>query len=267
MKRLEAANIRNAEREVIWLACHALGISEAEFFTRESFSHSEISRIDELITRRESHEPLQYIISEADFFGRDFRVGSGVLIPRHDTEVLVEAALEIFRGKSGVKFLDWGTGSGCIGLTLLLELGDSFAYLLEASSAAMSYARENVARYNLESRVKFSYPENSESLDLIISNPPYIPTREICELMPEVRDFEPISALDGGVDGMDFYRLIFSDTCGFLKHGGYVILEIGDLNQYHEISSLQNFSNGFRFVREFYDFGNFPRCVLCQKLL
>ncbi|MBR2208614.1 MAG: hypothetical protein IJ859_07375, partial [Synergistaceae bacterium] len=122
--------------EVFWLASYALGLSSSELMARKNFSADEIAKINVLIKRREAHEPLQYIMGVADFYGRDFEVGPDVLIPRHDTETLIEAAKKIFPKDAKFIFLDWGTGSGCIAITLLLEFHNSFAYMLDASPEA-----------------------------------------------------------------------------------------------------------------------------------
>ncbi len=262
LERLKSANIHNYKQEYKWLVCKALNISSTEFFLKNNnFTLKEIQEIEVLISRREKHEPLQYIFGEADFFGRDFFVGSGVLIPRYDTETLINAALEIFADFNNINFLDWGTGSGCIALTLLLELKNSFAYLLEKNENAISYAKKNISRYKLENRVKFSEPDSE--IELLISNPPYIPSSEIKNLMPEVRDYEPHSALDGGLDGMYFYREIFTQSKNILKSGGYLILEIGNSFQ---SEYLRNFMKEFKFIKSVFDNGNFSRCMVWRKL-
>lgn len=258
LERLKRANIQNYEQEYKWLVCEALNISSTEFYLKNNdFTQEELEKINILISRRENNEPLQYIFGEADFYGREFYVGKGVLIPRNDTETLINAALKLTPKDSQIKFLDWGTGSGCIGITLLLERENSFAYLLEKNQDAIFYAKKNISRYKLEERVKFSLPD--EKIDLLISNPPYIPSNEIAGLMPEVKNYEPHSALDGGIDGMKFYRKIFSEAKNILKSGGFLILEMGNNFQ---VEYLRNFSNEFKFIESFFDNGNFLRCMV-----
>lgn len=259
--RLEKSGIHNAWQELIWLSCHALKISNNEFLSRlylkNSFNSNEIEKIEKLISIRESGEPLQYILGIADFFGRDFFVGDGVLIPRHDTEILIHAVKENIDSEKNFSFVDWGTGSGCIAISLLLEFKNSFAYLIENSNEAVKYAKKNLKFYNLENRANFMMP-NSE-VEIFISNPPYIPSGEISSLMKEVKDYEPISALDGGVDGMDFYKIIFQQSKNLLKYNGFLILEIGDLNQ---VEILRDFMKEFKFIKYFYDDNKFPRCMV-----
>ena len=129
---LEGAGIANAKQEALWLASHALGVGSAEIFARAEFSGNDERRIEALISRRISGEPLQYILGEADFYGRDFAVGKGVLIPRHDTETLIEGVKKVFRKDEIFRFLDWGTGSGCIAITILLEFPKSEGCMIDA---------------------------------------------------------------------------------------------------------------------------------------
>ena len=254
ISRLEHSGISNAEQETLWLISHALGVNHSEVFTRQSFSDDEISRIEAVISRREAHEPLQYILGEADFYGRDFYVGPGVLIPRHDTETLIDGVKKIYAPDEKFCFLDWGTGSGCIAITILLKFRNSHALMLERSPEAANYARKNLSRYNLEARTEI-ISRVVENFDLIISNPPYIPSSEINGLEVDVRDYEPHEALDGGQDGMKFYAEIFALS----KPGGYIILETGNINQ---VQALKSFHDEFEFVSEIFDAGNFPRCLI-----
>ena len=289
--RLKLLNISNPEQEFKWLACHALNINSAQLLTR-NFNEQDFNILNNFISRREQGEPLQYIIKSSSFYGRDFITGSGALIPRQDTESLINAALELFNNNLNLKFLDWGTGTGCIAITLLLEFQNSFAFMLDKSQDALNYARQNLAKYNLKDRaelllnlniknlkgeqnlnarqyiLKYNFkifkPENFENnLDLIISNPPYIASNQIQNLMREVRDYEPHLALDGGADGLDYYKIIFNLASSSLKAHGCLILEIGDYNQ---ADYLKDFDNNFKFIKAFQDNSGFPRCMAFVKL-
>lgn len=251
-----------------WLACHALGVSSAALLAHpEMYERPEVQA---LFRRREAGEPLQYILGEAPFWGRDFHVGPGVLIPRRDTETLITAALEFLPKGKSFTFLDWGTGSGCIAATLLLERPDSFALMVDQSPVALKYSRENLKRYDLEARARLIRSETPEDIllseeercALVISNPPYIPTEDIPGLMREVRDHEPHEALDGGPDGMDCYRLLFRYAPRWLRPGGLLILEMGDTCQAEAFRSSP--PAGFAFLREFQDEGENPRCAVWQ---
>ena len=129
------------------MTAHALGLSTTQILARKEFSQNEIEKINSLISRREAGEPLQYIMGEADFYGRDFIVGEGVLIPRHDTETLIEGVKKYFAPEEKFSFLDFGTGSGCIAITILLEFKNSFAYMIEKSDKALTFAKKNLERY------------------------------------------------------------------------------------------------------------------------
>lgn len=263
-KRLEHAGISNSYQEALWLMSHALGLEHYKIFARKDFSPEEISKIEAVISRRESGKPLQYILGNAEFYGRDFVVGEGVLIPRHDTETLIDAVKKYFAPDEKFCFLDWGTGSGCIAITILIEYRNSFAYIVENSSEALKYAAKNLSLYNLENRTLIN--ENIiNPCSFIISNPPYIPEREIKSLMKSVRDYEPESALNGGEDGMKFYRLIISQAMNILKPGGYIFFEVGNINQVNELKYIN--ANNFIFENLLFDANNFPRCVVLKRRL
>ncbi|MCR5346344.1 MAG: peptide chain release factor N(5)-glutamine methyltransferase [Fretibacterium sp.] len=294
-----------------WLACHALGVSSAALLAHpELYGRPEVQA---LFRRREAGEPVQYILGEAPFFGRDFHVGPGVLIPRQDTETLITAALELNLSARATRrapndepftFLDWGTGSGCIAATLLLERPKSRALMVDRSPTALNYARENLERYGLrpdgqptrtdrfaalcrsavsegsvgrfpEAEVRARLiqsgtPEDillseEERCALVISNPPYIPGGEIPGLMREVRDHEPREALDGGQDGMDYYRMLFRCSPRWLRPGGFLILEMGSAAQAEAFRASP--PPGFGLLREFQDDGGNPRCAVWQYLV
>ena len=251
-----------------WLACHALGVSSATLLAHpELYERPEVLA---LLRQRETGEPLQYILGEAPFWERDFHVGPGVLIPRRDTETLITAALELLPDGVPFTFLDWGTGSGCIAATLLLERPEASALMADRSPVVLEYAKENLNRYDLEARARLIRTETPEDIllteeeqcALVISNPPYIPTRDIPGLMREVRDHEPGMALDGGPDGMDCYRLLFRHAPRWLRPGGLLILEMGDATQAEAFRASP--PAGFVFLREFRDEGENPRCAVWQ---
>ena len=223
--------------------------------TKGELTSGDLAKLEVVFARRESGEPLQYILGEADFFGRDFRVGAGVLIPRHDTETLIEAAMRHFARDEAFEFTDWGTGSGCIAATLLMEFPRAYGYLVETSPDARYYARMNLERYGLTGRAEFV--DAMPRCGLVISNPPYIPSHEVDVLMRTVRDYEPHDALDGGEDGMKCYREIFAGA-----DAGCIILETGNMRQVHALKSIDA-----RFVccDEVDDDGGFPRCLVFTR--
>ena len=179
------------------------------------------------VQKRAEHIPLQYIIGEQEFMGLRFKVNSNVLIPRQDTETLVEQVLKIV--KPGMKVLDLCTGSGCVLISVLKNAPELTGMGSDISKTALLVAKENAKLHEVDAEwVRSDLFDNiTETFDVIMANPPYIPTGEILSLMPEVRDFEPENALDGGADGLDFYRKIVGQVKDYLNPGGYVYMEIG----------------------------------------
>jgi release factor glutamine methyltransferase len=181
-----------------------------------------------MVTRRARREPLQYILGTQEFMGMEFETTTAALIPRHGTETLVEEAVK--RGEGAKRVLDIGVGSGCIAIALAKKLPGAELFGVEQSAAALELATRNAAKHGavvVMVRGSLFEPFNGERFDLIVSNPPYIPTGEIAGLQPEVRDYEPSAALDGGPDGLDFYRSIIPAAPGHLDSGGWLLLEVG----------------------------------------
>lgn len=185
-----------------------------------------------MVERRLRREPLSYILGEAEFYGHVFKVGPGCLIPRPETELLVEELLRYC--PKGGKTADWCTGSGCIGITMLLENPTLTCRGVDSSAEALRWAGANRARYGLEERFDLVRCSDAaecgieqESLDVIAANPPYIPTCEVCGLMKDVSSFEPREALDGGTTGTDIYAMLFATLPGLLKRGGVMGYETG----------------------------------------
>ncbi len=189
----------------------------------------ELATIKPLVKRRGQREPLQYLLGHTEFWSLDFKVSPAVLIPRADSEILVEEALKK-AGDAG-EMLDVGTGSGVIALSFAHEKANWQVTGLDISAAALEVAVDNAQRHALDVRCQFMcgdlahLPE--KPFDLVVSNPPYVGTAEYCDLMPEVRDHEPAQALLAGEDGLDCYRHIVAQAQKILKPGGWLLLEIG----------------------------------------
>ena len=192
--------------------------------------------VRELTQRRLADEPVAYLLGEWEFYGLPIVVTKDVLIPRPDTEVLVETAVKALRGrKMDARVLDLCAGSGCIGCAIASELPASHVVLADISAAALAVAKQNIARNRLNPRVTcvetdalLPPPPVLGSFELLVCNPPYIPSAEIQSLDSSVKDFEPLSALDGGVDGLDFYRAILPKWKGVVRKGGLVAFEVGE---------------------------------------
>ena len=211
------------------------------------------------VQKRAEHIPLQYIIGEQEFMGLRFKVNSNVLIPRQDTETLVEQVLKIV--KPGMKVLDLCTGSGCVLISVLKNAPELTGMGSDISKTALLVAKENAKLHEVDAEwVRSDLFDNiTETFDVIMANPPYIPTGEILSLMPEVRDFEPENALDGGADGLDFYRKIVGQVKDYLNPGGYVYMEIG-YDQGEAVSELMR-NAGFTEVEVIKDLARNYRVV------
>jgi release factor glutamine methyltransferase len=200
---------------------------------------AEVDGFRELIRRRGQREPLQHIVGSTSFCGFEIAVNRDVLIPRPETELLAERGWTFLNERSTLNpqpstALDFGTGSGCLAIALACKCPTAEVYAVDISSEALALARENAARHGVAERIRFLHGDGFAAapagarFDLIISNPPYIPTAEIASLEPEVRDYDPRGALDGGADGLDYGRRLAAEGARFLKPHGRVMLEFGD---------------------------------------
>jgi release factor glutamine methyltransferase len=224
-----------ARREADLIIQHVLGFSVAEQLLRSDLAlelqHS--ARIQEIAAQRKQRFPLQYCLGETWFMGLRFEVGPEVLIPRADTEILVETALELLSARRNPVFLDLGTGSGAIAVALLCIRSDAKAYAVDVSDDAVSVAARNARAHKIEDRLSlvaqdWELYDPGEPLDAIISNPPYIPLSMQSELQPEVGVFEPKQALFGtDDDGLGFYRKLSQSAGQLLKPDGFIALEVG----------------------------------------
>jgi release factor glutamine methyltransferase len=199
----------------------------------------ELSRLREMVRRRGQREPLQHILGTAHFCGLELAVNRHVLVPRPETEQLADLALAFLksrpsRSQAPPRVLDLGTGSGCLALWLARQCGDARVWAVDLSPEALGVARANAAAHGMTERIEFlegdlfvAVPAGAR-FDLIVSNPPYIPSAEIDTLQPEVRDHDPRQALDGGADGLAFHRRIAAEAPGRLGQGGVLVVEFGD---------------------------------------
>ncbi len=190
-------------------------------------SARQLSRYRNLVRRRAADYPLPYLLGYAEFYGLEFEVSPEVLIPRPETETLVDLALAC----QPATVIDVGAGSGCIAVSLAVHLPDATVYAIEVSPAALAVAHKNAERHRVTDRMQFIVGDvlapRPAPVDLIVSNPPYIPTGECAQLPPSIRDHEPRLALDGGADGLDVIRRLFLEAPGVLNAGGKLLIEIG----------------------------------------
>lgn len=264
-EKLTEAGISNAYWEARELAGAALGFNcRGKFDTKTQADTEQIKLCANLLARRLMGEPLQYIIGEWDFCGESFKVGSGVLIPRADTETLIERACSLLGGEKELTVIDLCSGSGCIGITLEKKLDCKEVWCVEKSEAAMYFLKENAARLNsackplLGDVTDESLPEKLPLADLMICNPPYISAADMKKLQKEVT-FEPAEALFGGEDGCDFYREIVRLWKSRLKPEGIMMFEIG-AGQEDEVMQIM-IQAGMRDVRARRDMAGINRCV------
>jgi release factor glutamine methyltransferase len=260
---LREAGIDNPRLEARLLLAHALGIT-GEALLRDPHTPIDRGPYDALLQRRVAHEPLALITGRREFWSLDLAVSAATLIPRADSETLIEAALAALPDRSRVRrILDLGTGTGCLLLAALSEFPGAFGVGTDRSAAAAVLARDNAAMHEMANRAAFVCTDWAAALagrfDLILSNPPYIPIGELHALMPEVARFEPASALDGGPDGLDAYRRILPVLPGSLTAGGIAVLELGQ-NQADAVAGLARDVGFITAVRA--DLAGIPRAML-----
>jgi release factor glutamine methyltransferase len=233
-RRLRNAGLDTPQREARHLMSLASGLTTSDLILRghQAVPESLSDVFCGMVARREAREPFQHIAGSASFFGLEFISDARALVPRADSEVVVEAALRLLPDRPGFSIADLGTGSGCLLVAMLSSRPDVMGVGIEADTDAASLAAENIARHGLEARASVMVStwkdwQGWQGVDLIISNPPYICTDVISTLDPEVRIHDPAAALDGGKDGLDAYREIAGLARTFLKSGTPLVLEIG----------------------------------------
>lgn len=268
---LEQAGLPDAALDARFLLEEVCGtnLQTLLVFPEKKVTEEEVNQYRAFVQRRKDREPTAMILGEWDFMGLTFRLNKSTLIPEQDTEVLVETALEELKrrgpGEAPLRILDLCTGSGCILLSLLHELRNAGGLGTDLSEEALEAARENAVRLGLQERAAFRQgdlwePVGDERFDLIVSNPPYVPTDVIPTLEPEVRCGEPYAALDGGEDGLVFYRRILEEAAGHLKPSGIIIMESG-FDEAAQIAALMQ-DQKLRGIRTVKDYGGLDRVVL-----
>ena len=268
-QKLKDNNIVTYALDAQIILADIMGIKRESLITNNQINISEIiiKKYDEAIKRRINHEPIAYITEKKEFWSENFVVNNSTLVPRPETELLIYKIVDIFKNKR-INILDIGTGSGCILLSLLKELYNSRGMGIDISSRAIQTARINSKNLNLVNRAKFRNFDldryNLGGYDLIVSNPPYIPSKDIRKLSKDIINFEPKKALDGGLDGLDLIKKVIYKSNILLKRNGALALEIG-FGQYRKVSEILTCYN-FREFRKIYDCNSNVRCIISTKI-
>ena len=265
-RQLRESGVEAATLEARELVCFGTGKSREELTRDGRLYASPEQQVRRLVERRMAGEPVAYLIGEWEFYGLPLDISPDVLIPRADTEVLVDQAAGYIRTLGDCRVLDLCAGSGCVGLAVAANVPESKVVLADNSEGAMRVCRQNVRRCGLGGQVlcltadaKLPPLPALWDFDVIACNPPYIPSADILALDTSVKDYEPHEALDGGADGLDFYRAITSKWKGALRLGGRLLFEVG-IDQAHDVERLMR-ENGFEDVQSFPDTQGILRVV------
>ena len=266
---LKNKNIISHELDVQVILSDIMGVTR-DFFIANSHinvSINTIKKFNHAIKRRINREPVAYIIGKKEFWSQDFTVNQATLVPRPETELLIYKVVDFFKNKR-INVLDIGTGSGCILLSILKELDLSRGVGIDISTKAIKTAQINSKNLNLFHQSKFKVFDISKfnvgKYDLIVSNPPYIPSKDIKNLSKDIINYEPLVALNGGLDGLDLIRKVIYKSNSLLKRNGLLAIEIG-FNQYLKVSSLLK-QYGFREMSRQCDYNHNVRCIISTKV-
>jgi len=266
---LENAGIEDSHIETEILLMCANSTDRTGLYTNELTAKENLKKLRQIIKQRIKRRPLQYLTGEVDFFGQPFLCRPGVFIPRMETETVVAVALEIIKKVPNPTVIDIGTGTGVIGLSIAGNRNDANVICTDINPKALCLASENASRLGVSKRVTFylsnlfeSVPQ-SQRFHLIVSNPPYIPTSEIEHLQPEIRVYEPIDAIDGGPDGLNFYKSILKEAKKYLFPNGFVLFEIG-IDQHEPVKAIAQ-EYGYRFLYCKKDLLGIPRAIVFSR--
>mgnify|MGYP001221792531 CR=1 FL=1 len=268
-KFLKNHNIRTHDLDAQIILSNIMGIERDYLITKNKANISKkiIRKFDEAIHRRSKNEPVAYITKKKEFWSENFTINSSTLIPRPETELLIYKIVKYFK-KKNINILDIGTGSGCILLSLLKELKFSRGVGIDISSKAIKIAKINSKKLKLLNRSKFRMADIDNFIcgkyDLIVSNPPYIPTKDVKNLSRDIVNYEPLLALKGGLDGLDLIKKVIYKSNYLLKNNGLLAIEIGT-NQYIEVVNLLK-KRGFREISKECDYSNNVRCIISTKM-
>ena len=267
---LKASNIPNPHLDSEILLSESINKDNKYIIlnSKEVLNNKQLENFDNLIGRRRKGEPIAYLINKKEFWKDEFYVNRNVLIPRPDTELIIEQVLNIYSNKSQLQVLDIGTGSGCILLSIIKERPNFYGTGIDISKKSINVSKINAKQLNLTNRVKFIHSSvdnfNIGKYDLIVSNPPYIKLLSLKYLEKDVVKFEPRLALSGGFDGFSKIRKVISKASTLIKKNGKFVLEIG-FNQKDKVKKILR-EEGYYVNKTIKDYGNNDRCVISTKI-
>ncbi len=268
-QKLKSFDIQSCNLDAEIILSNVLGTTRESLITKNkiNISTEDVKKYDIAIERRTKNEPVAYILGKKEFWSKDYVVNYSTLIPRPESELLIYKLINYYNKKS-INILDVGTGSGCILLSLLQELNLSRGTGIDISSDAIKVAKVNSKRFKLEDRSVFKVNDinffNEGKYDLIVSNPPYIASKDIQKLSKDIVNYEPLEALNGGADGLDLIKKVIYKSKYLLENSGLLAIEIGT-NQYMKVSELLR-KNGFKETAKEYDYFNNVRCIISTKM-
>lgn len=271
---LASKGVESPRLQVEFLLAHLLNLPRLKLYLDmdRELSEVESGQLEALVERRAERVPLQHLVGSVSFNGLELEVNGDVLIPRPETEILSQLAVQRLSSlkKTSPVALDFGSGSGCLAISLAVSVPGVMVHAIDCSEAAIAVARRNARRHGVADRIHFhlgdgfaALPEMTQRFDLMVSNPPYISTGEIATLDPEVRDHDPLLALDGGEDGLDFYRRLAAEAPAFIQPGAPALLEFGDEQE----DDLRRIFSGTGWVFEAIenDLSGRPRIVIARR--
>lgn len=268
-QKLLKAGIDDYVFEAKQIIKHITGLTSSQILVKYNtpLTDYQQTQLTAIIRQREIHYPLQYIFGEWSFYGNRFYVGPGVLVPRADTETLIEPCIEYLKQHKNAKVLDLCTGSGCIGITLAKEVPDAEVKMLEKYKEAAVYTQKNIKLNGTDNAEAFNGDIFAGDLadgeyDLLVSNPPYIPKGEMKTISPET-EYEPKTALLGGEDGLDFYRAIIKNYKNSIKQSGFIAFEVG-IGEFSDVSDILS-GEGFKDIKVYKDMNGIERAVTAVK--
>jgi len=267
---LSSKGLKNPRREIEWLLSDLLSLSRIDLYLNfeKTVNPDQLRKLRSWIKRRVAGEPTQYITGRTEFFGLPILVNPHVLIPRPETERLVEISLDIAKRINAKKIIDIGTGSGCIAIAMAKNLKKSLLYAFDKNDSALKIAKQNAKLNQVEKQILFSNldilsDDITNSYDLLISNPPYVAKEKMETVMSVVREYEPINALTNGKDGLQFYRKFVVSGRTWIRQGGFLVLEIGLESHPERVKALFK-DAGFQNINFYQDYNGDDRVVTIE---